>query len=258
MADSEQNLKALLLFVKLLQDQKPTQTPGGPTQGTTAAEAFLARVQRHVAHPITLVQGLPVLLRIALPGEKDLVRAAEDSRFGRAFSPALSNYLMSCLETFLEDHFVEQYSRGDATKYSSSEQWQADSAAFGRQHAAALGFTANAARQWVRRFSFQRLSDVEELYRAALGIDIAAAPSHPSVAILWKKRHLFTHRAGIIDRRFLDAYNTFHQGDTAKQLPPSAIGEQAYIELSWVVDALREVRAFVRYVVQHTNRDDAA
>ncbi|MEZ4293363.1 MAG: hypothetical protein R3B70_00180 [Polyangiaceae bacterium] len=209
-----------------------------------AHERFLRSVMFHVAHPITYVLSAPALLAQAMPGHPDLLLCVSSDEFGRMFAPPFSNFLMSCFELFLEENFLEKYQKPDGTTYSTADDWRADAVAFGSRHASKLELNDNKAAKWVANFKFQRAPDFETLYRIALGIDVVALPEYTTVRLLWLKRHLFTHKAGIIDRKFMSDWNSLCE--PANRLAPSSIGQLAHLELQWVVDALAELLKFAK------------
>jgi hypothetical protein len=215
----------------------------------SAKEAFLRRVMRHVAIPLTLIEGLPRLVHMAMPNEIGAIAVVSIPEFRRIFAPPLNNYLMSCLEIFLESYFVETYVKPDGSKYASAEDWKRDRARFASQFAMALERPVKDTETWVNRFSFQRPLDLEALYRVVLSIDVTQAPGYDELQILWKKRHLFTHRAGVLDQKFIDAFNT-PQADPSQSIPGDALGTDAFLETTWVVDSLRVVKDFVAFIAR--------
>jgi hypothetical protein len=152
--------------------------------------------------------------------------------------------LMSCLELFLEENFLEKYKKLDGSSYLTVEEWKSDAAAFARRFASGLGGNENQATKWVKSFSFQRAADLEKLYQVVLGVDVRSTPEYKTIRQLWLKRHLFTHRAGIFDQKFIDEWNAL--SDPANQVTPGNIGKLGFLELQWVVDALAQVKAFAK------------
>jgi hypothetical protein len=67
---------------------------------------------------------------------------------------------------------------------------------------------------------------------------------------MFDKRHLFTHRGGLVDRKFLREYNKFHAADPSKLLSDDAIGKAAFLERQWVRDSVREAKKFVGFVAR--------
>ena len=220
------------------------------TNGVSAKEAFIRRATRYVAIPLTLIEGLPRLVHMAAPNEIEAIAVVSHPEFRRIFAPPLNNFLMSCLEIFLESYFVESYVKPDGTTYVSAEDWKRDHVRFAAQFATAFGRSVKDTENWVKKFSFQRLPDLEVLYRVVLSIDVTQFPKYDSIQILWKKRHLFTHRAGVFDQRFIDEFNVFHEADPSQHLPASALGTDAFLETIWVVDALGAVKEFVSFIAK--------
>jgi hypothetical protein len=209
-----------------------------------AHERFLRSAMVHVAHPITYILSAPVLLRKAMPGHPDLLLCVSSEEFGRMFAPSLSNFLMSCLELFLEENFLEKYRKPDGTSYSTADEWRLDAAGFASRFAAGLGMTEKQATKWVGAFSFQRARDLEALYQVVLGIDVRSRPEYPTIRLLWLKRHLFTHRAGLFDQKFVDEWNAL--SEPVNRVTAANIGQFAHLDLQWVVDALGEVLKFAK------------
>ena len=157
--------------------------------------------------------------------------------------PPIYNYLMTAIEVYLENHFIENFRKVDGTKYSDSEEWLNDFDNFKSQVSWISKDNKNAVR---KGFSFQRLESVNILFKNTLGFELASYPRYKTVLIMFQKRHLFTHKAGIIDKKFIDKYNTLKSNNSPdKLLDYKQLGHQAYIEVPWVYDSIKEAKLFV-------------
>jgi hypothetical protein len=243
---NDKSTDAFQHFVQLLKSGINPLTLDRRGSGLDAHERFVRSVMCHVVHPITYIMAAPVLMHKAMPGHPDLLLCVRSDEFGRMFAPSFSNFLMSCLELFLEEFFLEKYAKSDGSKYSTVEDWKADASAFAGRHAISLGMTTKQATRWVENFSFQRARDLETLYQEALSIDVRSKSDYKTIRLLWLKRHLFTHRAGIFDQKFIDEWNAL--SEPPNHVSVGNVGKLAFLELQWVVDAVGHVLKFTKAV----------
>lgn len=207
-----------------------------------ARERFDVMVRFHVEQPLNVHHRILGLIS-RLPGDQTrTLEKLKRPEVWRAFMPPLYNFLMTCLEVFLEQNFLENYRCPDGRTYCSKDEWLADIHAFRDAHDWPRGFPLNLK---TPRMSFQNLRTTSELYAVALGKPLSTNPRWRLMKLMFAKRHLFTHRGGLVDRKFVDEYNEFHQGDGVPLLDESAVGQMAFLERDWVRDSVREVRAFV-------------
>ncbi|WP_433296119.1 hypothetical protein ACQPZQ_15220 [Pseudonocardia sp. CA-142604] len=77
---------------------------------------------------------------------------------------------------------------------------------------------------------FQRLGDVETLYRDTLGIDLPTAlgPDWTILVEAMAARHVVTHNAGIVDQRYLDRVPT----------SPLRVGQRITVKVDMVTTLL--------------------
>jgi hypothetical protein len=209
-----------------------------------AAAFFERMLHLHVEQPLN-VQDLTIAKFSTMPGSEKAAAVLATPEVWRPFMPPLYNFIFTCIEVFLERHFIESY-RGSAGRvYASTEEWTADFSNF----KASITWPNKEAKKCITRpFSFQRLPAVDVLYAVALKGPLSAYPKFELVKLMFGKRHLFTHRGGIIDNKFLQKYNDFHAQAPQEMLPPSSVGKSAFLERSWVRDTLSEARAFVSFV----------
>ena len=100
-----------------------------------------------------------------------------------------------------------------------------------------------------RGFSFQKIDKVDLLFDITLNKKISDYPAYWTVKIFLEKRHLFTHRSGLIDAKFIDAYNDLEQ-DPEKILSQEIIGQKMTIDQSIMFDTVTLIKNFVKYIVE--------
>ena len=209
-----------------------------------AGTFFERMLNLHVEQALN-VQDLTIEKFSALPGSENAAAVLRAPEVWRPFMPPLYNFIFTCIEVFLERYFIESYRRPDGRGYCSTEEWITDLPNF---KASIAWPTKDAEKCITRQFSFQRLPAVDVLYAAALKGPLSAYPKFDLVKLMFDKRHLFTHRGGVIDSKFLEKYNAFHAQDPQEMLSSAAVGKSAFLERSWVRDTLSEARAFASFV----------
>jgi hypothetical protein len=173
------------------------------------------------------------------------IKKLEQEESWRPFYPPIFNYIISCIEVFLEKNFLERYIKQDGTKYLTIEDWQSDLSNF----KANLRWPSKKVEATITKtFSFQRLSLVEVLYSIALGKLFNNYVRYGIIKIMFAKRHLFTHRGGFIDKKFLHDYNTLQNNNPSMQLSQNDIGKIAYIKKEEVRDSIIEAKAFIDFI----------
>lgn len=216
-----------------------------------ARQAFEDRVQWHVEHPLRVARTLPVLLAKAAHHRPEAAAEAASPDYQRQLTPPLYVYLMALLEAFLEQFFLDTYSRKHGVIYEAREDWDRDCSRFAAAHPELKDYKGKER----IRLSFQNMAQVEHLFRATLDIDLMGYTAIDTVKVMWAKRHLFIHKAGRLDRKFVDAYNEHHRNDPSRCIPAEAVGsKRAYLEPEWVADSVREAKKFVSWLCEAAAR----
>ena len=212
----------------------------------TAHDYYHAMVRTHVEQPLNVHQMLVDLLKKTVGPDAEVVATLSQQGTWMHFMPPLYIFLITCVEVFLEKLFIESYRRPDGRPYRDIEEWRGD-----------IKESFRGLHEWDdmqpihKKFSFQRLDDVDVLYAGALDVRLSEYPKWNLVKLAFEKRHLFTHRGGLVDTKFLAAHNTFHakEGDVSQLKSNAAIGKQAYLLPMWLRDSIDEMGQFVDYVV---------
>jgi len=209
-----------------------------------ARQNFNQMIKIHVEQPLNIYDMLIPIAKRVTPFSQG-VKTLEKEESWRPFMPPLYNYIITCIEVFLEKFFFERYFKPDGSQYSDIDEWNADFTVF-----KALFAWPNklAERQIKKPFSFQRLQAVAVLYSVVLKKNIEKYRNYGVIKIMFAKRHLFTHKGGFVDQKFLFEFNSFHKNDPSQQLLSTDIGKVAYLKKEWVRDSVKEAKNFVNYI----------
>lgn len=215
-----------------------------------ARECFDLMIRKHVEQPLNVQYQLLSLLP-QLPGDNSkAIATLSKPEVWRDFMPPLYNYLMTNLEVFLENYFLETYRCANGRQYITKDEWFDELDSFKQRHA----WPTKEDRTRIRPgLSFQNLPIVDLLYFVTFGFRLSAYPQWQLIRLMFSKRHLFTHRAGFIDRRYVEAHNFYHLTDAENRISKHAVGKKAFLEREWLWDSIKEVRAFVKFIVEHIN-----
>jgi hypothetical protein len=165
----------------------------------------------------------------------------------RPFMPPLFNYIVTCLEVYFENKFLKTYVTISGTRYENIDDWFENLENFRKE----IAWISKEDEKLFRgKFSFQRLYSVQRLYLNTFNVDISSYSKYDTIQIMFQKRHMFTHKGGIIDRKFWSIYNTAHTYSPQHKLPEEAIGKLSFLEYDWVVDSIEESNQFVEWIDQ--------
>jgi len=209
-----------------------------------AKEYFELMIKAHVEQPLNVYEMIIKITKTAAPNSQGIKKLEQEESW-RPFYPPIFNYIISCIEVFLEKHFLEKYIKPDGTKYLTIEDWQSDLPNF----MANFEWPSKKTKEKITKtFSFQRLPSVEVLYSVALGKFFDNYVNYGIIKIMFAKRHLFTHRGGFIDKKFLHDYNAFQNINPSMQLSRNDIGKIAYLKKEEVRDSIIEAKAFIDFI----------
>lgn len=209
-----------------------------------AKEHFEIMIKKHVEQPLNVYDMLIKFAKLVAPNSQG-IKKLEKEEYWRPFMPPLYNYIITCIEVSLEKYFFEQYFKPDGSQYSNYEEWNADFSNF----KALFTWPNKSAENQIRKpFSFQRLPAVEVLFSVVLNKIFGDYAKYDVIKIMFSKRHLFVHRGGFVDQKFLNEYNAFHKSDPSQRLSTKDIGKIAYLKKEWVRDSIEEAKAFVDFI----------
>ena len=209
-----------------------------------AKQNFEKMIKIHVKQPLNVYDMLIPFAKSVSPSSQG-IKILEKEESWRPFMPPLYNYIITCIEVFLERYFLEQYFKPDGSQYSNVEEWNADFSDF----KSLFTWPNKSAEKQIRKpFSFQRLQAVEVLYSVVLKKILEKYTRYEVIKIMFAKRHLFTHKGGFVDQKFLNEFNAFHKNDISQQLSTKDIGKVAYLKKEWVRDSVKEAITFVDYI----------
>lgn len=211
---------------------------------SNAKNYFNEIIRRHIQSAIN-IQHTTVDICRSVAGNANAVEKLEDERYWRDFMPPLYNYLITAIEVFLEHYFIEVYRKSSGGSYTGKDEWLANMENF----KANVTWASEASKKKIQKgFSFQRLDDVDVLYESALGKKLSNYFKYDLIKLMFAKRHLFTHRAGVIDEKFVTIYNQYHGSTSSERLDSSNVGKKAFIERRWLVDSIQEANEFVEHI----------
>lgn len=210
----------------------------------SAKEIFDSVLHHHVEATLGVYSTIINIGERIAPGT-EWERGLKSPDVWRPLMPPLHNFIVTAIEVYLENYFIKKYRKPDGTQYLDSEEWVNDIKAF---KANVVWASKDEENQINKNFSFQRLNAVNLLYQRTFHFEIDSYSDISTIKIIFLKRHLFTHKGGIVDKKFFDSYNQFHQADPGKQLPISNIGMKATIEMDWVIDTIDDAKKFVDWI----------
>jgi len=209
-----------------------------------AKQNFEQMIKIHVEQPLNVYDMLIPFAKSVAPSSKGIKKLEKEESW-RFFMPPLYNYIITCIEVFLEKYFFEQYFKPDRSQYSDFEEWNADFSNF----KALYTWPSKSSEKQIRKpFSFQRLQAVEVLYSVVLNKNLEKYNRYKVIKIMFSKRHLSTHKGGFVDQKFLNEFNAFHNNDSSQQLSTKDIGKIAYLKKEWIRDSIKESKYFVDYI----------
>lgn len=220
----------------------------------TQAKVWFDRVHIHyVQQHMYLIRNLGKLLKgIERKCNIDLRGAAtqlEDMKTWRDFMPSIQNNLVTLTEVYLSMVFNETLSSMEGRKAPYKDRFFMFK---NRAKLTSLQNTYGLDRSIVKRgFSFQRLDATKYLFKKVLNINLAKYPRWKEVTIIFEKRHLFVHQAGLIDRKFRNRYNSFHKSNADRKIPLASLGSITYLEVEWVEDAEQVILGLINFIEEN-------
>lgn len=202
-------------------------------------------LRHNVIQPLNVYEQMVGMLETAHGSSNSGIQKLKREHTWRHFGPPLFNYALTALEVFLENFFLENYHKPDGGYYVSKTDFGNDMKGFCKR----CGI-----KKMSRNVSFQRLDDVSTIYKAAFNIKFRDYDKYDLIELQFTKRHLFTHRGGLLDEKFIEDYNRFHEksGDTSKLINPKSVGDIAFIKRSWVRDSVIEIENFINHIASNT------
>src|SRR5206468_1053304 len=99
-------------------------------------------------------------------------------------------------------------------------------------------------------FTFQNLANVNRLYAGALNAPLDGYGQYALIRLLVARRHVFTHRGGFVDQKYLEQHNTYlaTQGSAASMLSQDAIGKLLVVDRPGIRSLAEQFQLFVAYV----------
>ena len=204
-----------------------------------AHDLFQKMMRHHVEQPLNVFEQITTLLCTpALLAVSSGARALTQEATWRHFTPPLQVFSVSIMETFIESYFFERYTKADGTHYANKDEWLSGLATFNVRHSSSYN----------NRFSFQSLDRANEIYLLGFGKNLLAYPKINLVRLQFHKRHLFAHRSGLIDMKFIQEYNAFHSNDPSMHIAASMVGKIASLERSWIRDGAKVLSEFADFI----------
>lgn len=174
------------------------------------------------------------------------IESLKDPTKWRPLMLPLSIMQISIVETFLEKLFIEIINDRYRTQFKTKDELCKNPGTMKLLRLSVQNFNPSK----LKRMSFQRLGDVNGLYSTFFDFDISSFTDWIALQILFEKRHLFAHRSGMIDERFLRKYNSLQAKIGGTDIGPEKIGDLAFVEISWVRSAEEVIINFTKYVDQ--------
>lgn len=209
----------------------------------SAKQLFLNMVKSHVEQPLN-VQDLTVKIIDKIAPNSHQIEILKNQDSWRQFMPPLYNLIITCIEVFLEQYFLEQYRKPNGEKYESRYDWINDINEFKARYT------------WPNRkiknnishtFSFQKLTVVDVLYSLSLNKSISRYSKYDLIKFLFARRHLFTHRGGLIDQKFIDEYNSYHSDNENSKILDGQFDNIATINRNVLIASIEEAKQFINY-----------
>jgi len=210
----------------------------------TAKQFFLNIVKSHVEQPLNVQDLFVKIIGKTIPNAPQLETLRNQDSWLQ-FMPPLHNFLITCIEVFLEQYFLEQYRKPNGEKYEDRIEWESDINEFKSRY---TWQNRNIKNSINSSFSFQRLTAVDLLYSLTLNKSISRYSKYDLIKLLFSKRHLFTHRGGLIDQKFIDEYNSYHIENEDLQIADNQIGKIATINRNVLIASIWESKQFISYI----------
>lgn len=210
----------------------------------TAKELFDYIIKRFIEETLGAYTALVSLVETIVPGS-EYAEKISSIEMWRPFLPPVYNYVMTAIEVYLEQLFFENYKKGDGTHYKDSNEWFQDFDNFKSQ---VQWESTNDCNLIQKGFSFQRLDKVNILYKNTFGFRLDEYERYSIIKFMFQKRHLFTHKAGIIDKKYLELHNAHHHNNPEQIMDESKIGMQAYLEMPWLYASIEEAKNFINWI----------